>query len=305
MHAGTETVLDRYGHIDVLVKNAGFGRLSWLEKLHPSEDVQEQVQVNLLGLIWTAQAVLPPMIARRRGHIINIGSMAGHIATLTYSVYAATKFGVRGFTDALRREVGVYGIRVSGIYPGGVESEFRQHAHIRRKTDVSTPRRLRLTCEQVAEAGADAVKLLAPFEPTQHDSAEHQMAFVQEIYEECRRHDILMVLEPVAIEWLWKGRLPRGKLVILSGDPGLGKTTVLIDIAARVGAAGFYDAAASWIARQAGRPLISAAAAIIALIKRSVILLSSLGTSVISAPYARIVYRFSSLKASEKTTSSP
>jgi short-subunit dehydrogenase len=74
------------------------------------------------------------------------------VATPTYSVYAATKFGVRGFTDALRREVGLYGVRVSGIYPGGVASEFRQQARIRRKTGVGTPRRLRLTCEQVAEA---------------------------------------------------------------------------------------------------------------------------------------------------------
>jgi tagatose 1,6-diphosphate aldolase len=61
---------------------------------------------------------------------------------------------------------------------------------------------LGLSVAKVKMMGADAVKLLAPFEPTQHDSAEHQMAFVQEIYEQCRRHDILMVLEPVAIEFI-------------------------------------------------------------------------------------------------------
>ena len=61
---------------------------------------------------------------------------------------------------------------------------------------------LGLNVAKIKRMGADAVKLLAPFEPMQHDSAEHQMAFVQEIYEECRRHDILMVLEPVAIEFV-------------------------------------------------------------------------------------------------------
>lgn len=62
----------------------------------------------------------------------------------------------------------------------------------------------------IKRMGADAVKLLAPFEPSQHDSAEHQMAFVQKVYEECRRHDILLVLEPVAIEFI-KGRDAQGK----------------------------------------------------------------------------------------------
>src|SRR5436190_10995673 len=59
-----------------------------------------------------------------------------------------------------------------------------------------------LSVATIKRMGADAVKLLAPFEPNQHDSAEHQMAFVQRVYEECRRHDILLVLEPVAIEFI-------------------------------------------------------------------------------------------------------
>jgi tagatose 1,6-diphosphate aldolase len=61
---------------------------------------------------------------------------------------------------------------------------------------------LGLSVAKIKRMGADAVKLLAPFEPMQHDSAEHQMAFVQEIHEECRKHDILLVLEPVAFEFI-------------------------------------------------------------------------------------------------------
>ena len=144
--------IDHYGQVDILFNNAGFGRLEWLEKLDPQKDIQTQLQVNLLGVIQMTQAVLPHMIERRSGHIINMGSIASFVATPTYSVYAASKFGVRGFSEALRREVGVYGVRVSGIYPGGVETEFAEVAGIQRKTGFSTPPFLELSAEQVARA---------------------------------------------------------------------------------------------------------------------------------------------------------
>jgi short-subunit dehydrogenase len=147
-----QSALEQYHQIDILFNNAGFGRLDWLEGLDPLEDVQAQIQVNLLGLIWMAQAVLPHMIERRSGHIINMGSLAGWMAPPTYGIYAATKFGVRGFTEALRREVSPYGIHVSGIYPGAVETEFSAKARIRRKTGMSTPKRMRLTADEVAQA---------------------------------------------------------------------------------------------------------------------------------------------------------
>jgi len=122
-----QIVLDKYGRIDILFNNAGFGRLDWLEDLDPERDIKMQVNVNLIGLIQVTRAVLPGMIARRSGHIINMSSVAGWAAAPLYSVYAATKFGVRGFTDSLRREVRHLGIRVSGIYPGGAATEFSDH----------------------------------------------------------------------------------------------------------------------------------------------------------------------------------
>jgi NADP-dependent 3-hydroxy acid dehydrogenase YdfG len=72
-----QTAYQRFGRIDVLFNNAGFGRLDWLENLDPVKDVKAQIEVNLLGLVWTAQAVLPIMITQRSGHIINMASMAG------------------------------------------------------------------------------------------------------------------------------------------------------------------------------------------------------------------------------------
>jgi NADP-dependent 3-hydroxy acid dehydrogenase YdfG len=147
-----QTALDRFGRIDVLFNNAGFGRLDWLEKLDLQADIAGQIDTNLTACIQLSSLVLPHMIARRSGVIINMGSLAGWIGTPTYSVYAASKFGVRGFTEALRREVGFFGVQVCGIYPGGVATEFAEKARIRRRTGLTTPGWLRLEAEDVAGA---------------------------------------------------------------------------------------------------------------------------------------------------------
>ncbi|MFN2237621.1 MAG: SDR family oxidoreductase [Anaerolineales bacterium] len=143
--------LDHFGQIDILLNNAGLGRLEWLENLDPINDIEYQIKVNLIGMIQMTRAVLPFMIKRKQGHIINIGSIAGLIATPTYSVYAASKYGLRGFTEALRREVNIHGINVTGIYPGGVATEFGEKAGIKRKTKISTPGFLKLTAADVAK----------------------------------------------------------------------------------------------------------------------------------------------------------
>lgn len=147
-----ETTLKHFGQIDVLFNNAGFGRTKWLEEMDPERDIELQIQVNLNGLIQMTRAVLLHMLERRSGHIINMASLAGFVATPTYSIYAATKHGVRGFTEALRREVGIWDIHVSAIYPGGVKTEFGQHLEAKRKTGFTTPAALQLSAEDVARA---------------------------------------------------------------------------------------------------------------------------------------------------------
>lgn len=122
-----KSVVENFKRVDILFNNAGFGRLDWLENLDPARDIRTQVAVNLTGLIEVTHEVLPHMIAQKSGQIINMSSVAGWIGSPLYSVYAATKFGVRGFTDALRREVGVHGIRVTGVYPGPSATEFGEH----------------------------------------------------------------------------------------------------------------------------------------------------------------------------------
>jgi hypothetical protein len=144
--------LEEFGRIDVLVNNAGFGRLDWLENLDPVKDIQAQIDVNVMGVIQTTRQVLPVMIKQRSGNIINMCSMAGLIGTPTYTIYAASKHAVHGFSEALRREVKPWGIDVSLIYPGGVVTEFAQHAGIKRKTNARTPRFMLLTADEVGRA---------------------------------------------------------------------------------------------------------------------------------------------------------
>lgn len=147
-----------FGRIDVLVNNAGFGRLDWLENLDPVKDIQAQIDVNVMGVIQTTRLVLPLMIKQRSGSIVNMCSMAGLIGTPTYTIYSASKHAVHGFSEALRREVKPWGIDVSLVYPGGVVTEFASHAGIKRKTKATTPKFMLLTAEQVGQAVVKLVR---------------------------------------------------------------------------------------------------------------------------------------------------
>jgi short-subunit dehydrogenase len=132
--AMVQSILDRYGRIDILFNNAGFGTLNWFENLKPERHIETLVRVNLTGTMLVTHAVLPGMLKRRGGHIINMSSVAGLIASPLIAPYVASKYGVRAFTDALRREVSPFGIKVSGIYPGPATTEFGKHL------DRSAPR---------------------------------------------------------------------------------------------------------------------------------------------------------------------
>ncbi len=147
-----QCTLDTFGVIDVLFNNAGIGRIDWFERLDLVEDIESQIQINLIARIQLTRAVLPHMLERGSGHIINMSSVAGLLPMPTYSVYSASKYGVRGFTEALRREVKSKGIHVSGIYPGGVSTEFRQKSGRDRQSKIRTPDFLRLSPEDVALA---------------------------------------------------------------------------------------------------------------------------------------------------------
>lgn len=154
-----KATISTYGRIDILFNNAGFGRLDWLETLDPIQDIERQIVSDLLGEIWTARAVLPQMYRQRSGHIINMSSIAGWAAPPLYSIYSAAKFGIRGFTEALRREATPMGIYISAVYPGSSPTEFQSHVGANRaKKRFSTPEWLRVSPEDVAQGVVDLVK---------------------------------------------------------------------------------------------------------------------------------------------------
>ena len=146
-----QTVMDLYGRIDLLFNNAGFGAMDWFENLQAQRHIDTLIRVNLTGTMLVTRAVLPDMLRRRAGHIINMSSVAGLIASPLLTTYSASKFGVRGFTDALRREVAPYGIKVSGIYPGPAGTEFGSHLSQHPTRDrINSILNLRMTSEYVA-----------------------------------------------------------------------------------------------------------------------------------------------------------
>lgn len=116
-------VFNRTGQVDVLVNNAGFGLFTHAEETELA-DIRRMFTVNAVGLIACTKEVLPHMRERKTGHIINIASQAGKLATPKSSVYAATKHAVIGFTDSLRMEAGIHGISVTAVNPGPIGTSF-------------------------------------------------------------------------------------------------------------------------------------------------------------------------------------
>jgi 3-hydroxy acid dehydrogenase/malonic semialdehyde reductase len=113
-----------WDEIDVVVNNAGIGR--GLSKLHEGSaaDWDEMIDTNVKGLLYVTRAVVPGMVARGRGHVVNLGSVAGHEVYPGGAVYCATKHAVDAITRGLRMDLLGSGVRVTTVDPGMVETEF-------------------------------------------------------------------------------------------------------------------------------------------------------------------------------------
>src|SRR5512138_3494655 len=153
-----QTAIDLYQRIDILFNNAGFGSLDWFEELDPQRDIATLIRVNLIGAMLVTRAVLPDMIDRGAGHIINMCSVAGLIASPLISTYSASKYGLRAFTDSLRREVAPLGVKVSGIYPGPAGTEFGAHLKKNKMRDTINRLDVRMTSGYVARRVVDVAK---------------------------------------------------------------------------------------------------------------------------------------------------
>jgi short-subunit dehydrogenase len=123
-----QITLEHFGRIDALANIAGWGHYDRFEELS-AENLRMQYEVNLLGLAELTRRILPTMKAQRSGPIVNMCSYDSRIAIPPLTVYASTKYAVEGLTDALRRELAPWGIRVIRIHPSAVTgTEFNQKA---------------------------------------------------------------------------------------------------------------------------------------------------------------------------------
>lgn len=118
-----QTAKTRFGNIDVLINNAGYGHIGAVEELH-EKDVRAQFETNVLGSLWTIQAVVPIMRQQKSGHIIQLSSALGLNTVTLMGLYSATKFAIEGLTETLAAEVRDFGIKVTLLEPGRFATEF-------------------------------------------------------------------------------------------------------------------------------------------------------------------------------------
>lgn len=116
-------IMKRYGRIDAWVNNAGFGAFEPFAEM-PIERFEQLMDVNYMSLVRCTKAVLPQMLAARRGHIVNVVSVAGKIGTAKAAGYSASKHAALGFTSSLRAELAGTGVRVSAVNPGPIDTPF-------------------------------------------------------------------------------------------------------------------------------------------------------------------------------------
>ena len=128
--AAVDAAVARFGTIDVLVNNAGYGHLGLFEET-TVQDVHAQFGTNLFGVFSVTRAVLPVMRAARKGRIFNVSSLAGMRGVAFGSLYCASKFALEGFSESLAQEVAPFGIQVTIVEPGPFRTEFLSAESIR------------------------------------------------------------------------------------------------------------------------------------------------------------------------------
>lgn len=148
--ADCEHLIDVAGNVDILVNNAGFAIFDPIESAKP-DDLEAMMQTNYFGAVWCSQAVLPQMLSRREGTIVNVASIAGIMGYARMGGYCATKFAMIGFSETLRDEVLGRGVRVAMVCPGTVETQFFQKAE-RGKMPGASRLIMAIKPEQVARA---------------------------------------------------------------------------------------------------------------------------------------------------------
>jgi butyryl-CoA dehydrogenase len=193
MFAGADTVVAEHGKVNLIANNAGvtIGATAQASSL---EDFQWLMNINFWGVVHGTQAFLPHLKAAGEGHVINISSVFGLISIPSQSAYNASKFGVRGFTDALRMELEIEGSPVSSttIHPGGIKTNIARNA----RTDDS-----------MAVVGAAPDEFISEFDKLARTTPEKAARQILKAIERNRRRALI---GPDAVLFDIASRLPAG-----------------------------------------------------------------------------------------------
>ena len=124
IHTALTSLSEEWRNIDVLINNAG--NAHGLDPIQSgnTDDWDAMMDINVKGLLYVSREILPGMVARKSGHIINLGSIAGKEVYPNGNVYSASKFAVDALSKGMRLDLNAYGIKVTAIHPGLVETEF-------------------------------------------------------------------------------------------------------------------------------------------------------------------------------------
>ena len=129
VNAAVAHIQEQLGNIDILINNAGTAKFGNFLELEPAE-WENQIKINLFGVYYVTRAVLPQMIERKTGDIVNISSSAGLKGNALTSAYSASKFAVMGLTDSLMLEVRKHNIRVTALTPSTVVTDLAKSANL-------------------------------------------------------------------------------------------------------------------------------------------------------------------------------
>ncbi|CUR50827.1 Short-chain dehydrogenase/reductase SDR [Nitrosotalea devaniterrae] len=132
-----KTIIEKFGTIDVLVNNAGFGIYNTVEKTKIDE-MESQISTNFLGMMYCTKTFLPTMLQQRSGHIVNVASVAGSIGIPGMASYCASKFAMLGFSESLFHELKGTGVGITVVSPIMVRTNFFNHESFGKMPRYST-----------------------------------------------------------------------------------------------------------------------------------------------------------------------
>ncbi|MET0314517.1 MAG: oxidoreductase [Hansschlegelia sp.] len=153
-----QATVERFGRIDVLVNNAGYGQLGFFETLAPDQ-IEQQYRTNVFGLYNVTRAALPQMRKQRSGHVLNISSIGGVVGFGGAPAYTSSKFAIEGFSEDLAIDVKPFGIRVTIVEPGFFRTDFLDGSSVR-YGEVAVDDYAEADAQQRAQYGAHSGKQL-------------------------------------------------------------------------------------------------------------------------------------------------